>query len=63
MNGIVKFFEQKKGFGFIIVDDTKDELFFHITECVDQVAKDDKVTFEITSGKKGMCAVNVKLVQ
>ena len=37
MNGKVKFFDQKKGFGFIVEDGTNNEYFFHITECLDKI--------------------------
>ena len=58
--GTVKFFNVSKGFGFIIVDGTNQELFVHVTGLVDQVRDGDKVTFEESEGKKGMNAVNVK---
>jgi CspA family cold shock protein len=58
--GTVKFFNSSKGFGFITVDDTNQELFVHVTGLVDQIRDGDKVTFEIQEGKKGLNAVNVK---
>ena len=58
--GTVKFFNVSKGFGFITVDDTNQELFVHVTGLVDQIRDGDKVTFEEAEGKKGLNAVNVK---
>ena len=58
--GTVKFFNVSKGFGFIKVDDSDQEVFVHVTGLIDQVREDDKVTFEITEGKKGLNAINVK---
>jgi CspA family cold shock protein len=58
--GTVKFFNVSKGFGFITVDDTNQELFVHVTGLVDQIRDGDKVTFDESEGKKGLNAVNVK---
>ncbi|MCG3164255.1 MAG: Cold shock-like protein CspLA [Bacteroidia bacterium] len=58
--GTVKFFNVSKGYGFIKVDETNQEVFVHATGLVDQVRQDDKVTFEVQEGKKGPNAVNVK---
>ena len=60
--GTVKFFNVSKGFGFIKVDDSDQEVFVHVTGLIDQIREDDKVTFEITEGKKGLNAINVKKV-
>ena len=45
--GTVKFFNESKGFGFITVDGTNEELFVHATGLVDQIRDADKVTFEV----------------
>ncbi|HVA99280.1 MAG TPA: cold shock domain-containing protein [Bacteroidia bacterium] len=58
--GTVKFFNVSKGFGFIKVDESDQEIFVHVTGLVDQVREDDKVTFEVTEGRKGLNAINVK---
>ena len=59
--GTVKFFNVSKGFGFITQDEGKD-LFFHISEIQGQEPQDgDKVEYEVGEGKKGPCAVNVKI--
>jgi len=60
-NGVVKFFNETKGFGFIKVEGTNQDVFVHVTGLQDQIRQDDRVTFEIQEGKKGPNAVNVKL--
>ena len=60
-NGTVKFFNESKGFGFIVDDDSKTEYFVHVSGLVDKINEGDTVEFELTEGKKGLNAVNVKL--
>ncbi|MBI2269680.1 MAG: cold shock domain-containing protein [Bacteroidetes bacterium] len=60
--GTIKFFNVSKGYGFVKDDETGQEVFVHATGLIDQVRQDDKVTFEIAEGKKGLNAVNVKKV-
>jgi CspA family cold shock protein len=59
--GKVKFFNESKGYGFIKVDDSNQELFVHISGLIDEIREDDDVTFEVTEGKRGLNAINVKL--
>ncbi|GAB2628946.1 MULTISPECIES: cold-shock protein [Emticicia] len=60
-NGTVKFFNETKGFGFIKVNGSNQEVFVHVSELKDQIRQDDEVTFDIQEGKRGLNAVNVKL--
>ncbi|HXB41446.1 MAG TPA: cold-shock protein [Bacteroidia bacterium] len=60
-NGVVKFFNETKGFGFIKVEGTNQDVFVHVSGLQDEIRQDDRVTFEIQDGKKGPNAVNVKL--
>lgn len=60
-NGIVKFFNETKGFGFIKVDGTDEEVFVHVSGLRDEIRQDDAVTFDVQQGKKGLNAVDVRL--
>ena len=60
--GTVKFFNQSKGFGFIIDDESQTEYFVHVTGLIDEINENDAVEFELQEGRKGLNAVNVKLV-
>jgi cold shock CspA family protein len=61
--GVVSFFNQSKGYGFIKDIDTQESLFVHINGLIDQVQERDKVTFETEMGLKGLHAINVKLIR
>jgi len=61
--GTVKFFNNAKGFGFIKDDESENEYFVHVTGLIDEIRENDKVSFDLTEGKKGLNAVNVKLVE
>ncbi|PWE01140.1 cold-shock protein [Marinilabilia rubra] len=60
--GKVKFFNESKGFGFIKEDESEKEFFVHATGLIDKVKEDDEVSFELVEGRKGLNAVDVKLV-
>lgn len=62
MEGTVKFFNETKGFGFIKPSDSGDDIFVHSSGLVDQIRENDSVEFEVERGKKGMNAVNVRVV-
>ncbi len=59
--GIVKFFNNTKGFGFITPADGSEDLFVHLSGLVDKIKENDQVKFEVQKGKKGLNAVNVQL--
>ena len=58
--GTVKFFNESKGFGFIIDDESKTEYFVHVTGLIDEINEGDAVEFELQEGRKGLNAINVK---
>ena len=58
--GTVKFFNESKGFGFIVDDSSGEEIFVHVSGLIDDIREGDVVTFETARGKKGMNAVNVQ---
>ncbi|WP_234737106.1 cold-shock protein [Tellurirhabdus bombi] len=60
--GIVKFFNETKGFGFIKVEDSSEDIFVHASGLLDQVQENDEVQFEVEQGRKGLNAVKVQLV-
>lgn len=59
--GKVKFFNESKGFGFIVDSDSGKEYFVHISGLIDEIRENDEVTFELKEGKKGLNAINVKV--
>ena len=59
--GIVKFYNETKGFGFIKEEGTDKEFFVHVSGLINKIKDNDEVTFELEEGKKGINAVNVKL--
>ncbi|EKB49048.1 cold-shock protein [Cecembia lonarensis] len=63
LTGTVKFYNDAKGFGFIVDDESQSDVFVHATGLVDKVAQNDKVTYEVKDGKKGPNAINVKKLQ
>jgi cold shock CspA family protein len=59
-HGKVEFFDTSKGFGFIRDTETNEKHFVHVTGLIDEISENDKVSFELEQGKKGMDAVKVK---
>jgi len=62
MQGTVKFFNEAKGFGFIKPSNSNTDIFVHTSGLIDQVRENDQVEYDEERGKKGMNAVNVKLM-
>ncbi|MCD6091778.1 MAG: cold shock domain-containing protein [Bacteroidales bacterium] len=60
--GTVKFFNTTKGYGFVKDNDSDNEYFIHVSGLIDDIKENDEVSFELQEGKKGLNAVNVKLV-
>ena len=59
--GTVKFFNDSKGFGFIVDEETGKDIFVHVSGLVDEVKENDEVTFDVAEGRKGPNAVDVRL--
>lgn len=57
--GVVKFFEKDKGYGFIKDSETQEEYFFHYSSANFAIAQSNAVTFEIEQGPKGLNAVRI----
>ncbi len=60
--GTVKFFNTTKGYGFVKDNESGKEYFIHVSGLIDDIKENDEVSFELQEGKKGLNAVNVKLV-
>lgn len=60
--GIVKFFNDSKGFGFITEDGSNNEHFVHVSGLIDEINEGDVVEFDLQEGRKGLNAVNVKVI-
>lgn len=61
--GTVNFFDSTKGFGFIKDSETKQDVFVHINNCIDEITQGNLVSFEVEMGPKGPSAFNVKMVK
>jgi cold shock CspA family protein len=59
--GIVTFFNDSKGYGFIKDQQTQESIFVHINGLVNPIRENDRVTFKVEMGHKGPNAVDVKL--
>ena len=59
--GVVKFYNETKGFGFIKEESTDKEYFVHVSGLINKIKDNDEVIFDLEEGKKGINAVNVKI--
>lgn len=60
--GTVKFFNATKGFGFITPADGSKDIFVHVTGLSDEIGENDRVSYEVQDGQKGLNAVNVRVL-
>jgi cold shock CspA family protein len=60
--GVIDYFNESKGFGFIIDQQRNDRLFFHVNNLQEQVRERDRVTYDVERGAKGLNAVNIRKV-
>jgi CspA family cold shock protein len=61
--GTVKFFNNKKGYGFITVKDSEEEIFVHTKNLIDKIRENDHVTFNIEKSDKGPVAISVRRIK
>ncbi|MDN3493617.1 cold shock domain-containing protein [Winogradskyella sp. APC 3343] len=61
--GTVKFFNFKKGFGFITLKDSDEEIFVHKSNLVDKIRDKNRVSFNIEQSDKGPIATNVRVIK
>tara|TARA_Y100001978_G_C23337125_1_gene265686 strand:+ start:156 stop:347 length:192 start_codon:yes stop_codon:yes gene_type:complete len=63
MQGKVKFFNSSKGYGFIVDDETGDDVFVHVTSLNGlKINEGDKVEYVVEEGERGKTATNIQLV-
>jgi cold shock CspA family protein len=62
LQGKVSYFDESKGFGFIIDSQSQEKYFVHVSGLTEAIRENDKVRFELQRGLKGMNAVNVKKI-
>jgi len=60
--GVVKFFNHSKGFGFIKPDDDGADIFVHASGLIDEIRDNDRVQYTEEDGRKGKNAVNVEII-
>ncbi len=58
--GIISFFNEAKGYGFIKDLTTQESIFVHVNQLSEPVKENNKVSFEVEHGAKGLNAINVK---
>ena len=61
-NGTVKFFNESKGFGFMVPEDGTKAIFVHVNGCEDEIDEGDKVSYDVEETPRGLSALNVKVV-
>ena len=59
--GTVNYFDESKGYGFIQDSETKESVFVHVKNSLDEIKAGSSVIFEVEMGDKGPIATNVKL--
>ncbi|WP_205512821.1 cold-shock protein [Longitalea arenae] len=57
--GTVSFFNTQKGFGFIVDAETRERIFVHANDLSSPIQENDKVTFMVQHGPKGLMATDV----
>jgi cold shock CspA family protein len=60
--GIVSFFNETKGYGFIVDSVNRQNVFVHVNNLTEAIKEGNKVTYEVERGAKGPVAVRVKKI-
>ena len=60
--GIVKFFNTSKGFGFIKPNDSNEDIFVHERGLKTEIHQNDRVRFDVERGRKGLNAIDVEVI-
>ena len=61
-SGIVRFYNQSKGYGFITPNDNQKKIFMHQSGTTEELKEGDKVIFDIEKNQRGLNAVNVRKI-
>jgi len=61
--GTVTYFNTSKGFGYITDQQTKESIFLHVNNMLEDVREGNAVSFEVEKGQKGPVAVQVKVIR
>ncbi len=61
--GVVTFFNDEKGYGFIRDKKTQESIFVHVNNTTEQIGQDNAVSFRVEQGQKGPTAVDVKVIR
>lgn len=60
--GVISFFNEEKGYGFITEDKTRENVFVHVNQLLQPVKEKDRVTYEKEKTPRGYSAVQVKKI-
>lgn len=61
--GVVKFYIDEKLYGFLNDEETNEEVFIPVAGLIDEIRKNDKVSYRLSQGKKGPEAIDVKVLK
>jgi cold shock CspA family protein len=61
--GVVSFYNESKGFGFIKDRETQESVFVHVNNVLEEIKENNMVTFEVEMGQKGPTAVKVQVIR
>lgn len=61
--GVVSFFNESKGFGFIKDRETQESVFVHVNNVLEDIKENNMVTYEVEMGQKGPTAVKVQVIR